>query len=78
MATEDPVFPKLVEINQRAHIRPPLCTNGTVDDIQREVDYCRQLFPEGGLILGPTHTIEPDTPLENILEMYRAAGSLRR
>jgi uroporphyrinogen decarboxylase len=50
--------------------------NSTVPDIRREVELRRQLFADGGLILGPTHTIEPDTPLENVLEMYRAAGSL--
>jgi uroporphyrinogen decarboxylase len=51
---------------------------GSVADVRREVAYREELFAEGGLILGPTHTIEPDTPLENILAMYEAAGSLRR
>jgi uroporphyrinogen decarboxylase len=36
-----------------------------------------ELFPEGGLILGPTHAIQVGTPIENILTMYRTAGSLR-
>lgn len=36
----------------------------------------QRLFPDGGLILGPTHSIQPDAPLENILAMYRSAGSL--
>jgi len=36
----------------------------------------RALFPDGGLILGPSHSIQPDTPVENILAMYRSAGSL--
>ena len=35
------------------------------------------LFPKGGLFLGPTHAIQVGTPIENILAMYRAAGSLR-
>ena len=34
------------------------------------------LFPEGGLFLGPTHAIQVGTPIENILAMYRTAGSL--
>jgi len=49
---------------------------GTVEDIKQEVKLRQELFPDGGLILGPSHTIEPDVPLENILAMYRAAGSL--
>jgi uroporphyrinogen decarboxylase len=49
---------------------------GTVADIRREVELRRELFSEGGLILGPTHQIQPMTPIENVLEIYRAAGSL--
>ena len=49
---------------------------GSVEDIYREVEIREALFPDGGLILGPTHTIEPDTPLENVLAMYSAARSL--
>ena len=33
-------------------------------------------FPTGGLFLGPTHAIQVGSPLENILAMYRTAGSL--
>ena len=51
---------------------------GTVEDVRREVDQRLRLFPEGGLILGPSHAIQVGTPLENILEMYRRAGSLAR
>ena len=32
--------------------------------------------PDGGLILGPTHLIQPDTPIENIIALYRAAEAL--
>lgn len=49
---------------------------GTPADVRREVELRLELFSEGGLILGPTHAIQVGTPLENILEMYRAAGSL--
>lgn len=55
-----------------------LLINGTPDGIRREVEARRWLFPKGGLILGPTNTIELGTPLENILAMYEAAGSLWR
>ena len=51
---------------------------GSVEDVRREVALRQELFAAGGLILGPTHTIEPDTPLQNILAMYEAAGSLKR
>ena len=50
---------------------------GTVQDVEAEVRRRQELFPDGGLILGPTNTIEVGTPVENILAMYRAAGSLR-
>jgi uroporphyrinogen decarboxylase len=49
---------------------------GTPQDIEREVKLRQELFRDGGLILGPSHTIEPDVPVENILAMYRTAGSL--
>ena len=49
---------------------------GTVADVRGEVELRKELFKDGGLILGPTHAIQAYTPIENILEMYRAAGSL--
>lgn len=51
--------------------------HGSVEDVEAEVRRRQELFPDGGLILGPTNTIEIGTPVENILAMYRAAGSLR-
>jgi uroporphyrinogen decarboxylase len=36
----------------------------------------REIFRDGGLILGPSHSIQPDTPLENIVALYQSAGSL--
>jgi uroporphyrinogen-III decarboxylase len=52
----------------------PTCT---VEEVRREVDRRLRLFAEGGLILGPSHAIQVRTPLENILAMYRQAGSLK-
>jgi hypothetical protein len=49
---------------------------GTVADIEGEVRRRLGLFPKGGLILGPTHAIQVRTPLQNILALYRTAGSL--
>lgn len=45
----------------------------TAPEIRREVRLRATLFPEGGLILGPSHSIQPDTPLENILALYEEA-----
>jgi len=49
---------------------------GTVEDVEREIQRRLDLFPEGGLFLGPTHAVQVGSPLENTLAMYRAAGSL--
>lgn len=49
---------------------------GTVQDVEREVRRRSELFPDGGLFLGPTHAVQVGSPLENILTMYRTAGSL--
>ena len=49
---------------------------GSVADVEREVQRRKGLFPEGGLFLGPSHAIQVGTPLENILALYRTAGSL--
>jgi hypothetical protein len=49
---------------------------GTVADVEQEVQRRLELFADGGLFLGPTHAIQVNTPIDNILAMYRAAGSL--
>jgi uroporphyrinogen decarboxylase len=49
---------------------------GSEEDVVRETRWRQALFRDGGLILGPTHAIQIFTPLENILAMYRTAGSL--
>jgi uroporphyrinogen decarboxylase len=49
---------------------------GTPQDVEREVRRRLTLFPQGGLFLGPTHAVQAGSPLENILTMYRTAGSL--
>jgi uroporphyrinogen decarboxylase len=49
---------------------------GKPEEVEREVRRRLDLFPQGGLILGPTHAIQVGSPLENILTLYRTAGSL--
>ena len=52
----------------------PFATSAKVrQETQRRLD----LFASGGLILGPSHQIQVDTPTENILAMYEAAGGLQ-
>ena len=50
--------------------------HGTPDDVRREVRMRQELFRDGGLIIGPCNTIEIGTPIENVLAMYEAIGSL--
>jgi hypothetical protein len=47
-----------------------------VTDVRREMALRQELYVDGGLIIGPTHAIQPLTPVENVVEMYRATGSL--
>ena len=49
---------------------------GRAGDVEREVKRRLGLFSDGGLFLGPSHAVQVGSPLENILAMYRAAGSL--
>ena len=51
--------------------------SATVEQVHTEVALRQTLFANGGLIIGPSHNIQIDTPVENILAVYRAAGSLR-
>jgi uroporphyrinogen decarboxylase len=49
---------------------------GTPQDVEKEVERRLKLFPKGGLFLGPSHAIQVGSPMENILALYRTAGSL--
>jgi uroporphyrinogen decarboxylase len=49
---------------------------GTPVEVAAEVRRRLELFPQGGLFLGPTHAIQVGSPLENVLALYRTAGSL--
>ena len=50
---------------------------GAPQKVRDEVQLRLELFHDGGLIIGPSHQLQVDSPLENILEMYRAAGGLK-
>lgn len=50
--------------------------HGTLDDVRAEVRHRMSLCREkGGLIISPANHVQNDTPLENIVEIYKAAGS---
>ena len=49
---------------------------GANDDVIREVERRKKIFPKGGLFVGPTHAIQVGSPIENIIALYRAAGSM--
>lgn len=49
---------------------------GSEADVVKEVERRKNLFLKGGLFLGPSHAIQVGTPLENIIALYKTAGSL--
>ena len=49
---------------------------GNPDDVKREVERRKKLFSQGGLFLVPTHAIQVGTFIENIITLYKSAGSL--
>jgi len=66
-----------------------LCFHGAIDtqevlpfgspkDIKKEVKDCiKILCQNGGYIMAPTHNIQVDVPIDNIIVMYEAAKSIR-
>jgi len=52
---------------------------GTPEDVRREIrTRIETVGPGGGFILAPSHSIQPDVPLENILAFYDAAEEYGR
>jgi uroporphyrinogen decarboxylase len=56
-----------------------LLPNGTVADIRRETTKLIEGMTSdgGGFILAASHTVPPETPMENIFAMYDVAGVSR-
>ncbi|MEE4312753.1 MAG: uroporphyrinogen decarboxylase family protein [candidate division KSB1 bacterium] len=55
-----------------------LLPNGSADDVRRETGKLLEIMADGGgYILAASHTIPPETPLENIFAMYEVAGISR-
>lgn len=83
----DTVQPEAVDMNPESlkkEFGDRICLHGTIstqktlpfgtgDEIAAEVrKRIDTVGKDGGLILAPSHNIQPDTPLENILAMYEA------
>jgi uroporphyrinogen decarboxylase len=49
---------------------------GSEADVIHEVERRKELFPEGGIFLGPSHAIQVGSPIENVIALYKTAGSL--
>jgi len=43
---------------------------GTREQVITEANKRAELFREGGMIYGPSHVLQPDSKLENVLQMY--------
>ncbi|MFH0919536.1 MAG: uroporphyrinogen decarboxylase family protein [Fibrobacterota bacterium] len=53
------------------HLLPKGSVQEVVDEVKRTLDI---MAPGGGFIIGPAHTyIQPDTPVANIIALYRTA-----
>ena len=46
------------------------------DQIRAEVRLRHELFAQGGFILGPSHAIQANTPVENVMAMLEEAELL--
>lgn len=52
--------------------------NGTIEEVTEAVWYAiKELGKDGGYILSSAHRIQADTPVENILAMYKAATEMQ-
>ena len=51
-----------------------LLNRGTPGDVARAVEERKRLFPDGGIIIGPSNLMQSDMPPENFVAMCRAIG----
>ena len=81
-----PVQPECMDVAEtKVRYGKSLCLHGTIScqqtmpfgsaedvaaEVRQRIDCCGQ---DGGLILAPSNTLQPDVPLENILALYETA-----
>jgi uroporphyrinogen decarboxylase len=52
--------------------------HGTLEDVRKETEHRISLGKDdGGMIIAPANHVQNDTPLENIIEIYRTVGSFQ-
>ncbi|MBI2298349.1 MAG: hypothetical protein HYU66_05250 [Armatimonadetes bacterium] len=52
---------------------------GIVDDVKREVaERLETMMPGGGYLLAPTHALQSNSPIENVVAMYETARDVGR
>ena len=49
---------------------------GPIKGVRREVEERMKIYGDGGLVICPANAIQNDTPMENILEIYRTVKSI--
>jgi uroporphyrinogen decarboxylase len=69
------------EFGEKLHFCGSVCVQtviawGKPSDVKYEVDRRLELFKDGGLFIGPSHAIQVGSPMENIIALYKSAGSL--
>ena len=87
-----PVMATIPEMNPYAIVAEfgkHLCFDGTIDiqrllpfgtepqvrdEVRRQLD---QIWSRGGVFMGPSHCIQPGTPMRNILAVYEELGGVR-
>jgi uroporphyrinogen decarboxylase len=84
-----PIQPECMEVNEiKRRFGSQVCLHGTIscqrtlpfgtprdvaDEVRQRIYGCGK---DGGLILSPSNTVQPDVPLENVLALYQTAQSL--
>jgi uroporphyrinogen decarboxylase len=83
-----PIQPECMDVNEiKRRFGSRVCLHGTIscqktlpfgtpgdvaDEVRRRIEGCGK---DGGLILSPSNTVQPDVPLENVLALYQTARS---
>ncbi len=67
------------ELVFHGHLDVKRAMRGSLEDVRTEVRRIVDVMAEGGgYILSPTNHLQPDVPIENIIEVYRYAQEYSR